>query len=298
MTTRSRWLPPTRRNAADCWKARPACVMHVPSPTRSSAVTTPGQRSRRSRLGLAGRRLPPSNCHGVMHTVGRTYARDVGLTLATLMDYLPRSDPGCSAGFAHGLVTLRLESTRGDLVLRRRSARTRGRAINATAASTGSGTRSCASTGTGSRRRSLSLFAEPSGRRRRPTAPRARTTTTGSRPSAPTARGCRALPDRPADPLRRPAARLRSPVLVPRLRRQPSRRPPGCGVGRSRCALQRARGPPASSVRNRRLRDRAGGPGRPASDLRRAPRAVRCRKLHPRDEGSKPPGALDRYVRA
>ena len=47
-----------------------------------------------------------SNCHGVMHTVGRTYARDVGLTLATLMDYLPRSnDPGCSAGFAHGLVT-------------------------------------------------------------------------------------------------------------------------------------------------------------------------------------------------
>ena len=47
-----------------------------------------------------------SNCHGVMHTVGRTYARDVGLTLATLMEYLPRSnDPGCSAGFAHGLVT-------------------------------------------------------------------------------------------------------------------------------------------------------------------------------------------------
>ncbi len=47
-----------------------------------------------------------SSCHGLMHTVGRTYARESGLTLAKLMDYLPRSnDPGCSAGFAHGLVT-------------------------------------------------------------------------------------------------------------------------------------------------------------------------------------------------
>jgi hypothetical protein len=47
-----------------------------------------------------------SNCHGVMHTVGRTYALDQGLTLADLQDVLPRSnDPGCSAGFAHGLVT-------------------------------------------------------------------------------------------------------------------------------------------------------------------------------------------------
>ena len=41
-----------------------------------------------------------------MHTVGRTYARDAGITLENLMDYLPQSnDPGCSAGFAHGLVT-------------------------------------------------------------------------------------------------------------------------------------------------------------------------------------------------
>jgi hypothetical protein len=46
------------------------------------------------------------NCHVVMHTVGRSYARDAGVTLATLMDYLPQSnDPGCTAGFAHGLVT-------------------------------------------------------------------------------------------------------------------------------------------------------------------------------------------------
>jgi hypothetical protein len=47
-----------------------------------------------------------SNCHGVMHTVGRTYALDEELTLADLQDALPRTnDPGCSAGFAHGLVT-------------------------------------------------------------------------------------------------------------------------------------------------------------------------------------------------
>ena len=47
-----------------------------------------------------------SNCHGMMHTVGRTYARDEGLTLGDLQNVLPRSnDPGCSAGFAHGLVT-------------------------------------------------------------------------------------------------------------------------------------------------------------------------------------------------
>ena len=47
-----------------------------------------------------------TNCHGIMHTVGRTYAKRAGVTLSTLMDYLPRSnDPGCAAGFAHGLVT-------------------------------------------------------------------------------------------------------------------------------------------------------------------------------------------------
>jgi hypothetical protein len=46
------------------------------------------------------------NCHGLMHTVGRTYALEHEVKLATLMDYLPKSnDPGCSAGFAHGLVS-------------------------------------------------------------------------------------------------------------------------------------------------------------------------------------------------
>jgi hypothetical protein len=41
-----------------------------------------------------------------MHTVGRTYALEEELSLGDLQDVLPRSnDPGCSAGFAHGLVT-------------------------------------------------------------------------------------------------------------------------------------------------------------------------------------------------
>jgi hypothetical protein len=57
----------------------------------------------------ASRREPRfllSNCHVIMHTVGRRYAREAGVTLGTLMDYLPRgNDPGCAAGFAHGLVT-------------------------------------------------------------------------------------------------------------------------------------------------------------------------------------------------
>ena len=46
------------------------------------------------------------NCHVMMHTVGRLYARRYHVTLATMMDYLPRSnDPGCPAGFAHGLIS-------------------------------------------------------------------------------------------------------------------------------------------------------------------------------------------------
>src|SRR5919197_1483279 len=46
-----------------------------------------------------------NNCHILMHPVGRRYARRVHLTLARLRDYLPRTnDPGCSAGFGHGLI--------------------------------------------------------------------------------------------------------------------------------------------------------------------------------------------------
>jgi hypothetical protein len=46
------------------------------------------------------------DCHGIMHTVGRTYARDAGVEIGTLMAHLPQAnDPGCTAGFAHGMVT-------------------------------------------------------------------------------------------------------------------------------------------------------------------------------------------------
>ena len=46
------------------------------------------------------------NCHVIMHTVGRRYGAAEKVTLARLQDYLPRTDdPGCSAGFAHGLIT-------------------------------------------------------------------------------------------------------------------------------------------------------------------------------------------------
>ena len=46
------------------------------------------------------------NCHVVMHTVGREYADAAGVTLGSLMEFLPAdNDPGCPAGFAHGLVT-------------------------------------------------------------------------------------------------------------------------------------------------------------------------------------------------
>ena len=40
-----------------------------------------------------------------MHTVGRRYGKHAKVTLTNLLDYLPKTnDPGCSAGFAHGLL--------------------------------------------------------------------------------------------------------------------------------------------------------------------------------------------------
>jgi hypothetical protein len=46
------------------------------------------------------------DCHGLMHTVGREFAAEHDVTLASLMTFLPQSnEPGCVAGFAHGLVT-------------------------------------------------------------------------------------------------------------------------------------------------------------------------------------------------
>jgi hypothetical protein len=45
------------------------------------------------------------NCHVLMHSVGRRYGVHARVTLTNLLDYLPKTnDPGCSAGFAHGLL--------------------------------------------------------------------------------------------------------------------------------------------------------------------------------------------------
>jgi hypothetical protein len=46
-----------------------------------------------------------ANCHVLMHTVGRRYGTHEHVTLTNLLDYLPKTnDPGCSAGFAHGML--------------------------------------------------------------------------------------------------------------------------------------------------------------------------------------------------
>jgi hypothetical protein len=43
-------------------------------------------------------------CHSFMHTVGREWAKQHGVTIETLYKYVPRSnDPGCSAGFGMGM---------------------------------------------------------------------------------------------------------------------------------------------------------------------------------------------------
>jgi hypothetical protein len=56
-------------------------------------------RARAAGTSLAG------NCHALMHEVGRRYGAEHHITLARLMDYIPRSnDPTCSAGFGMGLV--------------------------------------------------------------------------------------------------------------------------------------------------------------------------------------------------
>jgi hypothetical protein len=53
----------------------------------------------------AGGGFLESNCHMMMHVVGRMYARKNHVTLQNLQRYLPRSnDPGCSAGFGMGMV--------------------------------------------------------------------------------------------------------------------------------------------------------------------------------------------------
>jgi hypothetical protein len=43
-------------------------------------------------------------CHSLMHDVGRTWAKQHGVTVETLFEHVPRSnDPGCSGGFGMGM---------------------------------------------------------------------------------------------------------------------------------------------------------------------------------------------------
>ena len=85
--------------ARDCVARKFQAVVEGRDDPRSAVQTI-------SQLALSEGGFLLENCHVVMHTVGRTYARDSDVSLASLMDYLPQSnDPGCSAGFAHGLVT-------------------------------------------------------------------------------------------------------------------------------------------------------------------------------------------------
>ena len=240
-----------------------------------------------------------ANCHGVMHTVGRTYALDEGLSLGDLQDVLPRSnDPGCSAGFAHGLVTGVAPSIdiRRPSRATRTSAPTRERGTAATAASTGSGTPSCGSTATDCRRRSR--CAARSGPGRRPTAPRAPTTTTGSRSPARTRRRCPRGRPRIRAPLCEPADRVRAPVLVPRVRRQPARghrRRLGRSISTSSAASSAAcsgrRASPGAAVI---------GPADPEQQLELCAglRIDGRGRLHPRDEGAEPARRVDGRVRA
>ena len=87
-----------------------------------------------------------ANCHGIMHTVAREYALRTHLTLAKLMDNLPATnDPGCSAGYAHGLVTAvapEIEKA-GPKVALTLCAKSETR-YQRYSSRTGSGTRSCA----------------------------------------------------------------------------------------------------------------------------------------------------------
>ena len=57
-------------------------------------------------LAQADRGLLHSDCHNLMHPVARRWAAARKVTLATLRENLPRgNDPGCTAGFTHGLLT-------------------------------------------------------------------------------------------------------------------------------------------------------------------------------------------------
>ena len=320
------WQAPCSRRSArhgPCWRyARPwgrgagrrsscsaaeACStrLHATATSRSSSALvgdTDDPRPAVAAIESAARREGGpvlANCHGVMHTVGRTYAVDGGLTLADLQDVLPRSnDPGCSAGFAHGLVTGVAPSI--DPRRPREAAEVcadAGTRYRRYSCVHGSGTRSCASTVTSCRRRWRS--AGRSGRARRRTARRAPTTTTGSPSPAPTRRRYRGSRHGPAHTLCRPAAGVRSSLLVPRVRRRPAGRNRRstraihldvlcrdlAGLQREACITGAAVIGPADPEQQLAVCAGLGGP-------------ARRRRLHPRHEGAEPARRIDGLLRS
>lgn len=88
-----------RREMRDCYTA---AMLDELRPVRDPTAVLGRIDREVNRIG----EYPAANCHTLMHTVGRRYAALHDVTLRTLMDHLPRSnDPGCAAGFAHGMVT-------------------------------------------------------------------------------------------------------------------------------------------------------------------------------------------------
>ena len=75
-------LPATTRATATRASSSPSCDGRDDPRPAVEAITD---------AALAGGRLPALELPRVMHTVGRTYASDAGVTLATLMDYLPQT---------------------------------------------------------------------------------------------------------------------------------------------------------------------------------------------------------------
>ena len=162
------------------------------------------------------------NCHGLMHTVGREYARDHDLTVAALKDSLPKSnDPGCPAGYAHGLVTgvapqIDPRDPKASAVGLRRL----GHALRALQLHPRVRARVHADLERGSRGRAGALREarqELRSRLRAGRLPRLLVLGRRLRRHAEAER----RRDRPEQALRRAEARVRAPVLVPRLRGQP-----------------------------------------------------------------------------
>ena len=184
------------------------------------------------------------NCHGLMHTVGREYAAEQGVTLATLMDYLPpNNDPGCSAGFSHGVVSgisSQLDIARPEAALEACAA---GRnAIPALQLHPRLRPRVHAPDRRTARADAHDVHEARTGARL-PTARRAPTTTTGSRRSASTT------------PRRRPTSRAIPGRCAARSRT--------CSSGRAGTGRSSTRGPRASRSGHRPDRAAVRGTGRP-----------------------------------